>query len=266
LELPQQQHSEEHDMTVAERLFGWNRWYDGLPQEWRFQLVLWPIIVLGAVNMLLSLSTGFPFGLLVLLGVLFVAAVRVPCIAGWITPAQALPSGEPGAPRLAIGGAGADWIAGLNERYEAVPERGRFFIFPAILLIAGAINMELTIQQKWPFGLIFLLALLAVIVVRAPYVHGMLKGPSAAGGPAPALPYARIADERSLTPAYSGEPAAFAPAARHDAPAADPKEAAKPAADLGPAPEPDRHAAAASPPPAATPRSEPAQEPGDAEA
>ncbi len=197
-------------MTVAERLSGWNRWYDGLPQEWRFQLILWPLIALGVINMLLSLSMRFPFGLLVLLGILFVAAVRVPHALGWITPAQA--SGEPGAPRLAIGGGGADWIAGLNERYEAVPEHRRFWIIPAILVIAGAINMELTIGQGWPFGLLFLIVLLAVIVVRAPYVHGMLRPASADGAPAPALPYnARIANDppapRTVRP---GEPAVAA--------------------------------------------------------
>jgi hypothetical protein len=50
-------------MTAAERLYGWNRWYDGLAQEWRFQLVLWPLIAFGVCNMLLSLSIRFPFGL-----------------------------------------------------------------------------------------------------------------------------------------------------------------------------------------------------------
>ena len=168
-------------MTVAERLSGWNRWYDGLPQEWRFQVILWPLIALGVVNMLLSLSIRFPFGLLVLLGVLLVAAVRVPALLGWITPAHALPSGA-GAPDLKPRAAGADWIAGLNERYEAVPEQRRFWIFPAILLLAGAINMQLTISQGWPFGLLFLLALLAIVVVRAPYVHGLLRL-SPAGSP-----------------------------------------------------------------------------------
>ena len=253
-------------MTFAERLSGWNRWYDGLPQEWRFQFILWPIIALGVVNMLLSLSIRFPFGLLVLLGVLFVAAVRVPFVAGWITPAPALASGEPGAPTLQIGGAGADWIAGLNERYEAVPEKRRFWIFPAILLIAGAINMQLTISLGWPFGLIFLLVLLAISVVRAPYVHGLLKPASAAGAPAPALQYnARIADERSPTPepVRRAEPAVTAPA-QHEGPAAEARKAAKPSADWSRASGPGRRKDAAMSSPPAPPRSEPT--PGETEA
>ena len=232
-------------MTFAERVTDWNRWYDGLPQEWRFQLILWPLIILGACNMLLSVSSvGFPFGLLVLLGVLFVAAVRVPYILGWITPAHASPSGEPGTPRLEIGGAGADWIAGLNERYEAVPESRRFWIFPTILLIAGAINMQMTISYGWPFGLLFLLALLAIIAVRAPYVHGLLRPAAAEGGPAPALQYnARIADGRSpMSEAQPREPATLAAPVQHDMTSADAREMPEPAAaatTTRPAPAPD---------------------------
>ncbi len=196
-------------MTVAERLYRWNSWYDGLPQEWRFQVILWPLIALGACNMLLSLSMQFPFGLLVLLGVLCVAAVRVPYALGWIAPTDEPASGEPGTRKLEIGGAGADWLIGLNQRYEAIPEARRFWVFPAILVIAGAINMQLTIDKGYPFGLIFLIVLLAVIVMRAPYAHGLLKSPSAVGIPAPALRYdARLTQTHSSVSAnaHSVEP------------------------------------------------------------
>lgn len=256
-------------MTVAERLSGWNRWYDGLPQEWRFQLILWPLIALGACNMLLSLSMRFPFGLLVLLGVLFVAAVRVPYILGWITPARALPSGGHSAPRLEIGGAGADWIAGLNGRYEALPEKSRFWIFPAILVVAGAINMQLTIHHGYPFGLLFLIALLAIIVVRAPYVHGLIQIPSAAGVPAPALQYnARITDERAPTPADAdADTAALIPpmaqSAQHEPPVADLEEAPQASADGLPAAGPDRDDNGLIP---ASPAASPRWEPDDADA
>ena len=64
-------------MTFGERFHRWNLWYDELPQEWRFQFVLWPLIALGAINILLTVSSRFPFGLLLLLGIIFVVAVRV---------------------------------------------------------------------------------------------------------------------------------------------------------------------------------------------
>ena len=64
-------------MTVLERFAAWNNWYDGLPEAWRFQMILWPILVLGAVNMLLTVALGFPFGLLPLLGVGALAYIRI---------------------------------------------------------------------------------------------------------------------------------------------------------------------------------------------
>jgi len=241
-------------MTVAERLYRWNHWYDGLPQEWRFQFILWPLIALGACNMLLSLSIRFPFGLLVLIGVLCVAAVRVPYALGWITPAEALPTGEPGTRKLEIGGAGADWLVGLNRRYEAMPDERRFWVFPAILVIAGAINMQLTINKGYPFGLIFLIVLLAVIVMRAPYAHGLLRSPSSGGTPAPALEYnARITDARPPAPAnaHSGETTASTmpapPVVQHEVRTVDPHENLLPSADPDPASQPNRdHATSAS--------------------
>jgi len=259
-------------MTVAERLYRWNRWYDGLPQEWRFQFILWPLIALGACNMLLSLSIRFPFGLLVLIGVLCVAAVRVPYASGWITPAEALPGGEPGTRRLEIGGAGADWLMGLNRRYEAMPDEHRFWVFPAILVIAGAINMQLTINRGYPFGLIFLIVLLAVIVMRAPYVHGLLRSPSMGGTPAPALEYnARITDARSPAPAnaHSGEPAASTmpapPVVQHEVRPVDRNESTMLAGDAEPASQPSRNLdGPASLPPTVSAQPALDQEPGEA--
>ncbi len=232
-------------MTVAERLYRWNCWYDGLPQEWRFQFILWPLIALGACNMLLSLSIRFPFGLLVLIGVLCVAAVRVPYALGWITPAEAPPKGEPGTRRLEIGGAGADWLVGVNRRYEAMPDERRFWVFPAILVIAGAVNMQLTINKGYPFGLIFLIVLLAIIVMRAPYAHGLLRSPSSGGTPAPALEYnARVTDARSSVSAnaHSGEPAASTmpapPVVQHKVHPVETNETTMPAGDADPASQP----------------------------
>jgi len=259
-------------MTVAERLYRWNRWYDGLPQEWRFQFILWPLIALGACNMLLSLSIRFPFGLLVLIGVLCVALVRVPYALGWITPAEALPTGEPGTRKLEIGGAGADWLVGLNRRYEAMPDERRFWVFPAILVIAGAINMQLTINKGYPFGLIFLIVLLAVIVMRAPYAHGLLRSPSSGGTPAPALEYsARITDARSPAPAnaHSSQPAAATmpapPVVQHEVRPVDRNETAGPARDAEPASQLSRNPdGPASLPPTVSAQPALDQEPGEA--
>ena len=160
-------------MTFGERSYQWNTWYVGLSKEWRFQFVLWPLIVLGAINLLLTVSMRFPFGLLLVLGILFVTAVWEPFVLQSAALAGGVPSDRTEQPSLQIGG--ADWLIDLNRRYDAIPEFRRFWVFPAVLVIAGAINMLLTINGGFPFGLLFLLALLVMVLMRAPYTAGWLR-------------------------------------------------------------------------------------------
>jgi hypothetical protein len=167
-------------MTFGERFHRWNLWYDELPQEWRFQFVLWPLIALGAINILLTVSSRFPFGLLLLLGIIVLAAVRVPYMLNRLAAANGAQDVAEEPPRFQI--SGFDWLIELNQRYEAMPELRRFWVLPIVLLIAGAINMLLTIGNRFPFGLLFLLALLAMVAGRAPYVAGWLKQTPSDGG------------------------------------------------------------------------------------
>src|ERR1700712_4631244 len=127
-------------MTAADRVTRWNLWYDSLPEDTRFQYILWPLLALGTVNLWLTLATRFPFALLVLLGVLFIAAVRVPYVQGWVRPAHALAPGGPAThhPRFQV--AGPPWLIDLNRWYEGLPESRRLWVYPAVLLAAGAIN------------------------------------------------------------------------------------------------------------------------------
>lgn len=166
-------------MAYATRLVRWNQWYDQLPDEWRFQLILWPLIVVGAVNLMLTIWSGFPFALLVVLGIFFITAVRVPYVLGWT---ESAPAGDKTS-RFQIHG--APWVVNINRRYDALPEARRFWVFPAVLLIAGAINMMLTIDSGFPFGLLFLLALLALVVIRAPFAAGWIAEPVPEVGPNP---------------------------------------------------------------------------------
>jgi hypothetical protein len=164
-------------MSAAERMTAWNRWYDTVPAEWRFQLILWSLLAVGTVNMFLTVATGFPFALLVLLGIVFITAVRVPYSLGWVGHATIADT----APTFQINN--ANWLIDLNHRYDALPESRRLWVYPAVLLIAGAVNMLLTIRLGFPFGLLFLLALLALIVFRAPFAAGWLRAPELASLP-----------------------------------------------------------------------------------
>jgi hypothetical protein len=97
----------------------------------------------------------------------------------------------------------AGWVHRANLWYEGLAEFNRGWVILAVLGVAGFINMVLTISAGFPFGLLFLLALLALIAIRGPYVAGWLTPPAAAPmtdapaaiaaeAPAAALPLAAV--------------------------------------------------------------------------
>jgi hypothetical protein len=217
-------------MTFAERLQQWNRWYDALPEEWRFQAVLWPLILLGAINMGLTVAAGFPFGLLVMLAVIALVVIRMPYVLGWIEPASAA---ETASPKISI--AVVPWVYDLNLWYDGLPETRRPWVVLVVLAIAGGLNMLLTIHGGFPFGILFLLALLALILIRAPYVAGWLIPPTAPSARiAAAPPPGQITQD--ITPAV--EPMAISVAEPTPAPA--PAPAPAPLMSEPPPPEPDK--------------------------
>ncbi len=165
------------EMTFAERLSQWNLRYDALPEEWRFQAVLWPLILLGAINMALTVSVGFPFGLLVVIALIALVVIRVPFVLGWVEASPAETPVEPSKPRISI--SAAPWVYDLNLWYDGLPETRRPWVILVVLAVAGGLNMLLTIHNGFSFGILFLLALLVIILIRAPYVAGWLIPPTA---------------------------------------------------------------------------------------
>jgi hypothetical protein len=182
------------DMTVVHL----NRWYDGLPETWRFQVVLLPLLVLGAINMALTVSLHFPFGLLVMLAVLALAIIRAPYLLGWIesTPVEA--AAEPAGLKHSI--AAWPWVYDVNLWYDGLPETRQPWVFVVVLVVAGGLNMLLTIHGGFPFGLLFLLALLAIIAIRAPYEAGWLTPPAAPMAPIVVAPPAPEPIAQDTTP------------------------------------------------------------------
>ena len=179
-------------MTNADRLQRWNSWYERTPEQWRFQLVVWALVVVGAVNMLLTIAVGFPFALLVGLAIAAIAAVRVPYALGWVRTDGG--DSAAGGARLEI--EAPSWVIRANRWYDGLDDTQRPLVLLAALAIPGALNMLLTFAGVVPFGLLFLLALLALTAIRAPYTAGWLKEP-----PAPALAETpRISDESAEAP------------------------------------------------------------------
>jgi hypothetical protein len=169
-------------MTNADRLQRWNQWYEGTPETWRFQIVVWTLVIVGAVNMLLTIAVGFPFALLIGIAIVAIAWVRVPYALGWVR------TGEAAAARLEV--EAPSWVLRLNRWFDDLDEMQRALVLLAALAIPGALNMLLTLAGGFPFGLLFLLAFLAVLAIRAPYAAGWFKEPAGAAAiaAAPAAP------------------------------------------------------------------------------
>ena len=224
-------------MTNADRLQRWNHWYERTPETWRFQIVVWTLVIVGAVNMLLTIAIGFPFALLVGIAMVAIACVRVPYVLGWVRTDGEAAADARGA-RLEV--EAPSWVLRLNRWYDGLDEMQRALALLTALAIPGALNMLLTMAGGFPFGLLFLLAVLAIIAIRAPYTAGWYTEPSEAGTPAlsvaPQAP--RIGDESANAPF-----AATPPRAAEGAPLsgeAQPPGPRSPSASATPAAEPPR--------------------------
>jgi hypothetical protein len=103
--------------------------------------------------------------------------VRVPFVLGWVEASPGEPAMETGKPRISI--SAVPWVYDLNLWYDGLPETRRPWVILGVLAVAGGLNMLLTIHSGFSFGILFLLALLAIILIRAPYVAGWLIPPTA---------------------------------------------------------------------------------------
>ncbi|MBV9653236.1 MAG: hypothetical protein JOZ42_01600 [Acetobacteraceae bacterium] len=186
-------------MTFAQRVEKLNAWYEGLPEDWRFQAIVWFLVVISAINMTLTIAIRFPFGLLTLIAIIAVAIVRAPQVMGWVKSGSARAASGVSAARMEIQPYG--WVTNVNRWYDGLPETRSAWVPVGVLLIAGALNMIFTVKYGFPFGLLFLLALLALIAIRAPYSAGWLATSGSRGeGMIAAQPREQISHDVHVEP------------------------------------------------------------------
>lgn len=120
-----------------------NRWYDEAPEGWRFKLVVWGLVALGALNMLLTIVVRFPFGLMLLLAIIVLTAIRLPYALGWLKPADAATEGAPGDAPVQAAWFEVEppgWVLSLNHWYDDHSEFGRMAIMLGTVVAIGAVN------------------------------------------------------------------------------------------------------------------------------
>jgi len=168
----------------------------------------------------LTVSVGFPFALLVVLALIALLVVRVPFILGWVEPVQAEATAGTAAPRISINA--VPWVYDINLWYDGLPETRRPWVILVVLAVAGGLNMVLTINRGFPFGILFLLALLLIILIRGPYTAGWLIPPTPLQERiAAAPPPEQIAQDNAVAvaPMHIAAAEPVPPAHEHDKPA-----------------------------------------------
>jgi peptidoglycan/LPS O-acetylase OafA/YrhL len=75
-------------VTAPDWVMELNRRYETIPERFRLWVVLAGLLLVGAINMTLTIHHMFPFGLLFLLVFLALFAIRGPYVAGWLTAAE----------------------------------------------------------------------------------------------------------------------------------------------------------------------------------
>jgi hypothetical protein len=124
------------------------------------------------------------FGGLFLLVLLAVIAVRAPYVWGVIAPPE----------KLTEGALLSAWLHDLNRSFDELPRERRFWTSVAALAVVCAIDLPLAGALGIPLALLFALEFLALILLRAPFLSGVLESPNRRLMPAQEPPL-RIAAE-----------------------------------------------------------------------
>jgi hypothetical protein len=146
-------------MNGMDQLYRWNAWFDEQTPKYRFDLAIWAVVVLGLLNLLLTMAFGMAFGLLLLLGLILANLARLPYALGELpTPAAA---GDP---------VGTVRLQALHRRITEAPDTvvSLPILGVALAAILGMGSLAALSAKAGPaFGILFILtAVNALAVIR----------------------------------------------------------------------------------------------------
>ena len=146
-------------MGGMEQLYRWNAWFDAQTPNYRFDLAIWAVVVLGLVNLLLTMACGMAFGLLLLLGLILANLARLPYALGEL-PRPAAAGDPAGAMRLRA------WHRRIAEAPDTVVSLPILGMALAAILGMGSLA-ALSAKAGPAFGILFILtAVNALAVIR----------------------------------------------------------------------------------------------------
>ncbi|WP_431269615.1 hypothetical protein [Dankookia sp. P2] len=191
-------------MTISDRIYLYNQWFDRLPQQQQFLAAFWS--ALGALGVMLMLTwfAGIPFTLMVILFLLVVMGPRVMFKFDLIDHAPELPARDVGG-ETHIAVSAPAWVYRANRWFDAQPDHMRILAVAAATVGVFVVNLILHALIGFPVGLLVVLAVLVLGWARVVHVQRWLVPEGAADlslqAPRPALAEATGPRIEAATPA-----------------------------------------------------------------
>ena len=148
-------------MTVSDRIYLYNQWFDRLPQQQQFLAAFWS--ALGGLGVMLTLTwfAGVPLTLLVLLFLVVVMGPRVMFKFDMIGHSPKLPPRDVGG-ETHIAVTAPAWVYRANRWFDAQPDHMRILAVAAATVGTFVVNLILHALIGFPVGLLVMLAVLVL--------------------------------------------------------------------------------------------------------
>ncbi len=160
-------------MTVSDRIYLYNQWFDRLPQQQQFLAAFWS--ALGGLGVMLTLTwfAGVPLTLLVLLFLVVVMGPRVMFKFDMIGHSPKLPPRDVGG-ETHIAVTAPAWVYRANRWFDAQPDHMRILAVAAATVGTFVVNLILHALIGFPVGLLVMLAVLVLGWARVVYANRWL--------------------------------------------------------------------------------------------
>jgi hypothetical protein len=160
-------------MTISDRVYLYNQWFDRLPQQQQFLAAFWSALGGLGVMLMLTWFAGIPFTLMVILFLLVVMGPRVMFKFDMIDHAPHLPARDVGG-ETHIAVEAPAWVYRANRWFDAQPDHMRILAVAAATVGIFVVNLILHALIGFPVGLLVVLAVLVLGWARVVHVQRWL--------------------------------------------------------------------------------------------
>lgn len=160
-------------MTISDRIYLYNQWFDRLPQQQQFLAAFWSALGGLGVMLMLTWFARIPFTLMLIIVLLVVMGPRVMFKFDMIGHDPRLPARDVGG-ETHIAVAAPAWVYRVNRWFDAQPDHMRILSVAAATVGIFVLNLLLYALIGFPVGLLVVLAVLVLGWARVLHVQRWL--------------------------------------------------------------------------------------------